>query len=386
MGSSQGHDGRAPVRIAVVGAGTISQAVHLPAIRRLGPRFDLRVVCDASPGRAAAVAAAYGPDVRATTDPEQAIGAADIEAVLLATPGSHCSLACRALEAGRHVLAEKPFSLTVGAATRADQLARRLGLVLQVGYMKLYDPMVERAAAELATVAEARLVRITVLHPADAHQVGHLRIRPFTDADPLVLEAAEADEVDQVRCALGDVSADLAAFYRGILLGSVVHQISLLRGLGVPLPLRFDHAERWPEPAGSQPTSLLATATLGPATRLALEWCWLPAYPEYVEEVAVFAADARLALTLAPPYLLEARSWLRVERGSGTLRDVSLMTDGHDSGFVRQLIAFADSVRTGSPPRADAAGAAADVACLQALLAAVATRQGLAVGGEVGQR
>ncbi len=380
-----GTDAR-PVRIAVIGAGTIAQAVHLPAIRRLHQSFDVRVVCDASAGRARAIAGQCGPDVRAVSAPVEAIGASDVEAVLVATPGSHAALTRLALAAGRHVLAEKPFSLTAREATEAAQLARRAGLILQVGYMKMFDPMVERAAQELASLSDPRLVRVTVLHPEDRHQIGHLRIRPYTDADPAALEAAEAEETAGVREALGDVPSTLAHLYRSVLLGSVVHQVSLLRALGLTPPAVFDHAERWPAAGGSEPSCLLATASIAPACRLLLSWNWLPVHPEYVEEVAVFAPDSRLHLDVAAPYLLEARSRLRIARASGELRTGADLSDGHDSGFVRQLAAFATSVRGGKPPRSDADGAAADVACLQALLLCLARGEGVPVGGEAGHR
>jgi len=382
MGSSRHGGGRAPIRIAVVGVGTIAQAVHLPALRRLGPAFDLRVVCDASPGRARDVAAGFGAQVRWVTSAEEAVTADGVEAVLLATPGSHAALARIALEAGRHVLAEKPFSLTAAGAADAGALAARLGLVLQVGYMKMYDPVVEVAARELHTMERCRLVRVTVCHPADRHQLAHLLVQPYGDADPSVLEAAEAGEVASTRAALGAVPAALAHYYRAVLMGSVVHELALLRALGIGLPTSFEHVETWPPPGAPEPPCLLATAAVAPDVRLVLSWNWLPDHPEYGEEVAVLAAGSRLYLDVAPPYLLEARSRLRVLRAEGPLRSASTILHGHDSGFVRQLRAFADAVRSGTPARADAAGAAADARCLQGLLATLARRQGVAVGGE----
>lgn len=375
-----------PVGLAVIGAGTVTQGVHLPAVRRLRRRFTLRAVCDASPSRARRVAAEHGASVLATTSPAAAIGAAGVEAVLLATPGSHAELARACLAAGRHVLAEKPLSATVAAARALGRQAAAAGLVLQVGTMKTYDPLVGAAAQACRSVRARRLVRVTVCHPADASQVAHLRLEPDTDADPALVAAAEAAEARAVSAAIGPMPEPWGRAYRGLLLGSVVHEFALLRALGFGLPDRFEHAEWWPwPPAAATPPCILAVADLGADCRLVLSWNWLPEQPEYLEAIAVLGTDARVQLDVAAPYLLEARSRLTVERQAGALRTETVSRAGHESGFLRQLEAFADAVRGGAPPAADAAGAAADVAALQALIVALAQHAGVSVGGEAGR-
>jgi predicted dehydrogenase len=374
-----------PVRLAVVGAGTISQSVHLPAVHRLGALFELAAVCDLSPSRAAEVAARAGTGVRATHDYAQVLADPDVDAVLLATPGTHARDARAALEAGKHVLAEKPLCLTAAEAAVLGELAASRGLVLQVGYMKMYDPLTEVAAAELARMDTPRTVRVTVLHPADEPQVDHLRLAPAArDADPAALREAQTYEAVRTAEALGDVPEELGRYYRDVLNGSVIHELSVLRALGLTLPDRFEHAELWPGPisGGGEPPCLLATAALGQDARLVVNWNWLPDHPEYGEEIAVLARDGRLALHMAPPYLVDVRSSLHVERAEDGIRQDAVLRHGYDTGFVRQLEEFAASVRTGAPVRSDAAGAAADVRCLQALLAAIAAGRGVRVGGE----
>ncbi|MFE2045160.1 Gfo/Idh/MocA family protein [Streptomyces sp. NPDC059477] len=374
---------RSPLRLAVIGAGTISQSVHLPAVRRLGALFELATVCDLSPSRAAEVAAGAGAGVRSTHDYGTVLADPDIDAVLLATPGTHAQAARAALEAGKHVLAEKPLSLTVAEAAELGALAEARGLVLQVGYMKMYDPLTEVAAAELAALDTPRTVRVTVLHPADEPQVEHLRMtRPADDADPSVIEEARAYEAARTTEALGEVPAALAGYYRDVLNGSVIHELSVLRALGFTLPTAFDSAELWPWPVAGEPPCLLATGDLGDGARLVINWNWLPDHPEYGEEIAVLARDGRLRLDMAAPYLTDVRSSLRVERAENGVRHDSTLQHGYDTGFVRQLEEFAACVRDGAPVRSGAAGAAEDIRCLQALLAALAAREGVKVGGE----
>ncbi|MFJ6215150.1 Gfo/Idh/MocA family protein [Streptomyces sp. NPDC092296] len=374
---------RPPVRLAVIGAGTISQSVHLPAVQRLHTLFEPAVVCDLSPSRAAQVAARAGVGVRATHRYEDVLADDSVDAVLLATPGTHAQAARAALEAGKHVLAEKPLCLTVAEAAELGALAEAEGLVLQVGYMKMYDPLTEVAAAELAALDTPRTVRVTVLHPADEPQVEHLRMAPpADDADTSVIAEAISYEAARTVDALGDVPAELGRYYRDVLNGSVIHELSVLRALGFTLPTAFDTAQLWPWPVQGEPPCLLATAPLGDGARLVLNWNWLPDHPEYGEEIAVLARDGRLRLDLAAPYLADARSTLRVERAEGALRRDTTARHGYDTGFVRQLEEFAKAVHGQAPVRSGAAGAAEDVRCLQALVAALAAQAGIAVGGE----
>lgn len=363
----------APLRIAVIGAGTISQSVHLPSIRRAG--LELVLVCDLSPTRAAAVAAANG--VRASSDPAEVFADEDVDAVLIATPGSHARLALAAIRAGKHVLVEKPVALTVREIDDLEQAAADHGVIVQVGYMKMYDPLTARARAEIAALTDTRLVRITVAHPADEPQVSHLRMSPPPrDADPAQIAAAESYETDRAVEALGEAAGpDLLRYYAGVLNGSVIHEFSLLRGLGLALPEVWT-ATVFPRFDGPEPACLLAEATVGDA-RYVLSWNWLPEYPEYEEELAVLASNGRIAYSLARPYLLEARSVLHVQSHEGSQRTDSRVFDTDETGFLRQLDSFRAAVQDGAPVRATLAGAKEDVRQVQAIAAAIARSRGI---------
>ncbi|MFV0429007.1 MAG: Gfo/Idh/MocA family protein [Arachnia sp.] len=367
-------DTHAPLRIAVIGAGAISQSVHLTSLRRAG--FELTWVCDVSPTRAAAIAAASG--ARPATDPAEVFAAPDVDAVLLATPGSHAQLAAQALRAGKHVLAEKPLAFTVREVDELVELAASTGLTAQVGYMKMFDPLTQTAAAELADLHGIRLVRVTVSHPADDPQIAHLRLpEPPADADPGVIAAAV--DYDRARAAEALPGADDAVldYYMNVLNGSVIHEFSLLRAVGLSLPAQWDASVVTPL-EGPEPASLLATATVD-GTVFQLSWNWLPEYPEYDEELAVFGANGRLEFHLAKPYLLEERSRLISRRHDAELRRDTTYTAGHDTGFLRQLDAFAEAIGNRTTNQASFAGAALDIAALQEVARGIAAARGLSV-------
>lgn len=99
------------------------------------------------------------------------------DAVVVAVPTAlHCEVTCAALEAGAHVLVEKPIAATRAEAERMTELARRLGKRLMVGHVERFNPAV---LALRAAVVAGEVGRIFQLHarrigpyPARASDVG----------------------------------------------------------------------------------------------------------------------------------------------------------------------------------------------------------------------
>jgi predicted dehydrogenase len=388
------------IRLGIAGLGTIAQTVHLPNLRTLEDRFDVRHVCDVSGGLAASIAAELPGDVTTSTDWHDLCTDESLDAVLLLTPGAHAEPALAALRAGKHVLAEKPLCVTQAEAAELTATAAEAGRVLQVAYMKMYDPVLPRARASLAGLGALRVVRITVLHPNDECQVEHALIRrfpvpgtaPVPGTGPIaaadLIAAADRYAAARTAEALGATApAGLAALYNNVLLGSVVHELSLLRGLGFAPPTSYRYADARPlaveQPAASAPC-LLAVGDLGEGVELQLAWNWLPDYPEYTEELAVFGEAGRLYLDMPGPYLPAHRARLRVERASGDERAATTYHSSYITAFVHELAAFADSVQHGAPVLSDAAGAEIDTRSLQAMTAAIAGGAGIKLGGEAG--
>src|SRR5712692_4151133 len=99
-----------PVRIAIVGAGAVSDYHHVPAIR-LDPRAELVAVCDADPKLLERRRSEWGVD-RVTTDAGAVTPVPEVDALIIATPNfTHRSIAVAAAKAGKHVMCEKPLGL-----------------------------------------------------------------------------------------------------------------------------------------------------------------------------------------------------------------------------------------------------------------------------------
>ena len=125
------------IRVAVIGAG--HWGPNLIANFHDRRRSEVAWVIDRDPSRREAVALRY-PDIQVSDDAAPAIGDPSVDGVVVATPTStHFDLARRALEAGRHVLVEKPMADNVRDAESLCEIAERCGRILMVGHIFVFN-------------------------------------------------------------------------------------------------------------------------------------------------------------------------------------------------------------------------------------------------------
>jgi len=127
------------VRVGVLGAGAWARAAHLPGYRR-DPRCRIVAVADTALDRAREAAREF--DIAtATGDGGELLRRDDIDLIDVCTPShTHFELALSALDAGKHVLCEKPVAYDYRDTKRANDLARSKGLKTKVGLTFRYSP------------------------------------------------------------------------------------------------------------------------------------------------------------------------------------------------------------------------------------------------------
>lgn len=124
-------------RVGLLGYGAIG-AEHRRALAATSG-LELGAVCDRSADRRN-LAATSAPDVAVFADPEQLLGA-DIDLLVVSTPpDSHAYWAMRAVDAGMHVVVEKPFALTTADADEVLDFAHRRGRLAVVYQNRRFDP------------------------------------------------------------------------------------------------------------------------------------------------------------------------------------------------------------------------------------------------------
>jgi len=127
-----------PVRVAVLGTGAISQIVYLPILAGRSD-VDLVAVSDVDPHKARALAQRFG--IARVLDEDELFADPDLEAVIVCTPNRlHEEQAIRALEAGKHVLVERPVALTAEGVRRMEAAAKAAHRTVLAGMVHRYRP------------------------------------------------------------------------------------------------------------------------------------------------------------------------------------------------------------------------------------------------------
>lgn len=125
-------------RVGVIGAGSIA-ACHLQAYAA-NPDVEIVAVSDINAERARAVADRFGAE-RSYADAHELLAQDDIDGVSVCTwNDSHATWAIAAIQAGKHVLVEKPLARTVTEATAIQQAAEGGDRVVQVGFVRRHSP------------------------------------------------------------------------------------------------------------------------------------------------------------------------------------------------------------------------------------------------------
>jgi myo-inositol 2-dehydrogenase/D-chiro-inositol 1-dehydrogenase len=375
------------VRVGVLGLGAVAQAVHLPLLDRLADHFEIAAIADLSPGLVEVIGGRYrvAPANR-FAGLDGLLSSNAIDALMILTSGSHGDAITAGLDRGVAVFAEKPVAWTLGEADAiAAHLAAEGRARLQVGYMKLYDPAVVEGlgvATDLGRVGPIRSIEVRVLHPTSERQLTHARLLPPpTDISPDTLArlGEEGDRLQSV--ALGPAAATLGRLYSNIVLGSIVHELALIRAFAGD-PVGIDAVDVWPD--GVWPPSVSIDGRLPGDARFAIRWHFLPDYPAYREEVRVITEQASIELEFPSPYLLHAPTDLWVTSLSGGAgndrRDTRLRSVAE--AFEEELLAFHSLVVDGTAPKAGIVEGRADIVTSQRIIARRAAQTGTPVETE----
>lgn len=120
------------LKIGVIGCGTIAKYRHLPEYDA-NPEVELVAVCDLEPERAEAYAEQYG--AKALTDYNELLQIEELDAVSVCLPNYlHAPVTIDALNAGKHVLCEKPMATSREEAEQMIEAAAQNGKKLMIGH------------------------------------------------------------------------------------------------------------------------------------------------------------------------------------------------------------------------------------------------------------
>jgi predicted dehydrogenase len=318
-----------PIRVGVIGVGSLGQHharvyAELPGARLVG-------VADVDEARAAAIAARHG--CRSAADYRTLIGAVD--AVSVAAPTLlHHDIAMACLEAGLHVLVEKPLAATVQEARNLAVAASRRGVTLQVGHIERFNAAFRatRGAVKMPALIECR------------------RWAPFTP-----------------RGADVDVVLDL-----------MIHDLDLVLGMA-GAPVRDVQASG---------VSMLSSGTDVAQARVAFDNGCVATFSasrvaeSKIRELRIYEPGGFVVIDLAGQTAVVGRRAMGTS-GSHEFLTEQVKGDGREP-LKLELEAFLDSVRTGAPPLVSGREGAAALELAGAIMTEIARHGRKEPGGSAG--
>jgi predicted dehydrogenase len=360
MGAEGQVVGMGRIRIGVVGAGHIAQIEHVPNLLRLKDRFEVRGVCDPSLAARAFIAERYG--IATFESPEQLFDE-PLDAVVIASPDPlHKEQVLNSLARGLHVFCEKPLcysSHDIGELIAQRDKAKR---VLQVGYMKRFDPAYEAALDLLPkTAAGLRHVSVEVNDPDAWPFIRHHDWRKGDDIAKTLIEEVTAKQKAQVARAIG-TGADEVTFrgFCNAYSSALVHDVNAVHGLLDRLGIgesEITGADLYAGGDGGHGSVRL----LGGQASWTMTHLTVPRLPDYRERLTLYFDDAAIELEVPSPWLNHQPTRLTVKRGSKHRLSVEDIRTSYAEAFIEELKAFADGVTQGKALRNGAEEAARDM-------------------------
>lgn len=190
------------VGVGIVGCGGISR-LHLSHLREI-PEAEIVGFVDVRLEAARALKEEAGekavPDALVADDLEALLGRPDLDAVLVLTPHAlHFEQVKAALEAGKHVLCEKPLTVRTDHARELVELANSKGLILLVSYQRHYFPAVEWARRKIqrGDIGEVKLCAACVAQDWIRHNKGKWRTEPSLSGGGMLIDSG-SHLLDQV--------------------------------------------------------------------------------------------------------------------------------------------------------------------------------------------
>jgi predicted dehydrogenase len=190
------------IRVAIVGAGAIARA-HADALAA-SPHFTLTAVVDVDAARATALAEKFG--ARAATSIDSIVNGSVDAAIVSTPPNTHREVTIALLEAGVHVLCEKPFAIGRSNAYAMAETAKRCGRVLTMAtkFRFVNDLTIARDAIAAGKIGTLYRIENTFASPVDMS--GRWNLNPQASGGGVIIDNG-THSVDIMRYILGPIES-----------------------------------------------------------------------------------------------------------------------------------------------------------------------------------
>lgn len=330
------------INVGVIGCGQIAQIMHLPYICE-NENFNLYSVCDLSRLVIDSVGELYHiPAGRRFTDMDAMLADEALDAVIICTK-DHYEPGVKAAKAGKHMIIEKPLAYSLAQCDEIISLAKEKNLVLQVGYMKRYDPGFQYALEKIKTLKNVNLVRV---HDYGGSFDFTTKIYDLYAGTDIPKEVIEAGSQATTAAKISEIGKEREAFLQSydLICGLSSHDTILMRhAFGDPKVL-FAHV--------SKPGFVTAVLEFENGVQCVFESGLVTSRRSWDESLWVYSDDCNMSVHFPWPYLKNAPTVVRInenEEGSMINYDKEVVSS-FDESYRREWKHFYECITEGKTP------------------------------------
>ncbi|MDN0076501.1 Gfo/Idh/MocA family oxidoreductase [Crenobacter sp. SG2303] len=367
------------LRVGVLGAGLIAQLEHIPNILKLSGLYQLVGIADAS-----ATVREFFKDrnLPVFESHQKLLSQAEPEVVFVCSPDCyHADMVIDALNAGCHVFTEKPICYSLEDVARIKQARDANGKIVQVGYMKRFDPSYQLLHDMLPDDgAKLRMVSVEVCDPDSWPFREHQGELVFAnDISPAMRDDFKARQNAQIAQALnGQPDENSYRGFAGAFCSSLVHDINVVHGLLQKMNVDTE----WIEGASFFANGDGGQASVRLNTQTAL-WQMMhltvPQVAEYHERITLYFDDAVYHLEFPSPYLNHFPARLTVWKSDGMHSQKTEHRANYKEAFVEELKYLWETIVNHSQPLNTLEDAERDTRLLVAMGRAALTNETRAI-------
>ena len=194
-----------PIRTGIVGLGRSGWFNHAKTLEGLDHQYVITAVHDPNPDRRREAVETFGGQSHRSLD--DLLADPEVELVVLATPSQlHCAQTLAALDAGKHVVCEKPMASDSVESGRMVEAAKKFGLVLTVFQNQRYMPSFMKVREVIASGKLGRIVQIRLAIHSFGRRWDWQTLKEFSGGE---LNNTGSHFVDQILLLMGEVQPEI---------------------------------------------------------------------------------------------------------------------------------------------------------------------------------
>lgn len=350
------------LNVGIVGCGQIAQIAHIPYILEI-PNLELVALCDISKKVVDSLGDLYGIQNR-FTNYQDLISLPGLDVVCICNK-DHAPVAIAAMNAGKHVITEKPMAFNLEECDQMIAAARANKVKLMVAYMKRYDPAYEWALAKFKDIQNLRLIRV---HDFGGTYTINNKIYDLfigDDISPEEHQVLKDYERQAMIKAIGENRAELYDTFSLLMYNCSHDSIVLHEAFGSPS--KIQHVDLFD-------TFAVAVLEYGPHTRCIWETGLIPDRTEWDENIAAYGGNRFIEVKFPFPYLKNADTCITINEMEGEASVTKQVLVSYDEAFKREWRHFYDCVVNDKEPITNGEKGRRDIAFIIDLVKAAAPK------------